>query len=123
MKNDFYTEVYNIAKEIPEGRVVTYGLLAKLARKPQCSRRVGQAMFNAPKELDLPCHRVVNSQGRLVPHWAEQRELLEKEGITFKKNGCVDLRKYLWEDIQDLHAQSKNEKGYDNTSRVHLTPL
>lgn len=105
MENDFYTEVYNIAKEIPEGRVVTYGLLAKLARKPQCSRRVGQAMFNAPKELDLPCHRVVNSQGRLAPNWAEQRELLEMEGITFKKNGCVDLRKHLWEDIQDLHTQ------------------
>lgn len=105
MVSDFFMEVYNITKEIPKGRVVTYGLLAKLARKPQCSRRVGQAMFNAPEKLGLPCHRVVNSQGRLVPHWTEQRELLEKEGITFKKNGCVDLRKHLWEDIQDLQTQ------------------
>ena len=48
MKADFYTEVYNIVKEIPEGNVVTYGQLAKLARRPQCSRMVGQAMFNAP---------------------------------------------------------------------------
>ncbi len=61
MKADFYTEVYNIVKEIPEGNVVTYGQLAKLARRPQCSRMVGQAMFNAPRELNLPCHRVVNS--------------------------------------------------------------
>ena len=91
MKADFYTEVYNIVKEIPEGNVVTYGQLAKLARRPQCSRMVGQAMFNAPRELNLPCHRVVNSQGRLAPNWTEQRELLEKEGIAFKKNGCVDL--------------------------------
>ena len=65
MKADFYTEVYNIVREIPEGCVVTYGQLAKLARRPQCSRMVGQAMFNVPKELNLPCHRVVNSQGRL----------------------------------------------------------
>ena len=95
MKADFYTEVYNIVKEIPEGNVVTYGQLAKLARRPQCSRMVGQAMFNAPRELNLPCHRVVNSQGRLAPNWTEQRELLEKEGIAFKKNGCVDLKKHI----------------------------
>mgnify|MGYP003244055390 FL=1 len=91
MKADFYTEVYNIVKEIPEGNVVTYG--------PQCSRMVGQAMFNAPRELNLPCHRVVNSQGRLAPNWTEQRELLEKEGIAFKKNGCVDLKKHIWAEI------------------------
>ena len=52
MKADFYTEVYNIVREIPEGCVVTYGQLAKLARRPQCSRMVGQAMFNVPKELN-----------------------------------------------------------------------
>ena len=58
MKADFYTEVYNIVREIPEGCVVTYGQLAKLARRPQCSRMVGQAMFNVPKGLNLPCHRI-----------------------------------------------------------------
>ena len=89
MKADFYAEVYNIVKEIPEGNVVTYGQLAKLARRPQCSRM----------ELNLPCHRVVNSQGRLAPNWTEQRELLEKEGIAFKKNGCVDLKKHIWTEI------------------------
>ena len=103
MKADFYMEVYNIVKEIPEGNVVTYGQLAKLARprkgRPQCSRRGGKAMFNAPRELNLPCHRVVNSQGRLAPNWTEQRELLEKEGIAFKKNGCVDLKKHIWTEI------------------------
>lgn len=79
--------------------MVTYGQLAKLARRPQCSRMVGQVMFNAPRELNLPCHRVVNSQGRLAPNWTEQRELLEKEGIAFKKNGCVDLKKHIWAEI------------------------
>lgn len=96
-KTDFYKVIYSIVREIPEGYVVTYGLLAKLAGKPQCSRMAGQAMFNVPHELGLPCHRVVNSQGRLAPNWPEQRELLENEGITFKKNGCVDLAKHMWE--------------------------
>lgn len=100
MKADFYTEVYNIVKEIPEGNVVTYGQLAKLARRPQCSRMVGQAMFNAPRELNLPCHRVVNSQGRLAPNWTEQRELLEKEGIRFQKERVRGFKEaYLGGDI------------------------
>ena len=45
MKADFYTEVYNIVREIPEGCVVTYGQLAKLARRPQCSRMVGPVSY------------------------------------------------------------------------------
>lgn len=101
-KTDFYKEIYSIVREIPEGYVATYGLLAKLAGKPQCSRMAGQAMFNVPPELGLPCHRVVNSQGRLAPNWPEQRELLEKEGITFKKSGCVRLDIHIWEVLKQL---------------------
>lgn len=88
MKADFYTEVYNIVREIPEGCVVTYGQLAKLARRPQCSRMVGQAMFNVPKELNLPCHRVVNSQGRISSQLGgttgiigERRHYLQEEWL------------------------------------------
>lgn len=98
-KTDFYNEIYDIVREIPQGQVVTYGQLAKLARKPQGSRMVGQALCNVPSEFNLPCHRVVNSQGRVAPHWPEQRELLEKEGVAFKKNGCVDLHGHLWKEI------------------------
>ena len=97
MKADFYTEVYNIVKEIPEGNVVTYGQLAKLARRPQCSRMVGEAMFNSPRELNLRCDWVVNSQGRLVPGWQEQKALLEKEGVTLKANGCVNMKLHQWQ--------------------------
>lgn len=89
-------EVYDIVARIPYGYVCTYGLLARLAGFPQHARMVGQAMALAPEVLDLPCHRVVNSQGRIVPHWPEQRQLLEAEGIVFKKNGCVDLDRCLW---------------------------
>ena len=86
----FYKEVYSITKEIPYGNVFTYGKIAQLIGNPQYSRMVGQALSHAPKEEDLPCHRIVNSQGRLVPSWQKQKELLEKEGITFKRNGCVN---------------------------------
>ena len=97
----FYKEVYSITKEIPYGNVFTYGKIAQLIGNPQYSRMVGQALSYAPKEEDLPCHRVVNSQGRLVPSWQKQKELLEKEGITFKRNGCVNMSKHLW-DITSL---------------------
>ena len=99
MKADFYTEVYNIVKEIPEGNVVTYGQLAKLARRPQCSRMVGQAMFNAPRELNLPCHRVVNSQGRLAPNWTagKRRHRFQKERVRGFKEAYLggDIAHYL----------------------------
>lgn len=101
-KTDFYKEVYDVVREIPAGCVITYGQLAKLAGKPQCSRMAGQAMSNVPEGSGLPCHRVVNSQGRLTPHWPTQRELLEKEGVTFRKNGCVDVAKHLWEEIKPI---------------------
>ncbi len=99
-KEFFYQEVYSIVKDIPCGRVMTYRQIARLAGKPQCSRMVGQAMFHAPREMKLPCHRVVNSQGRTAPFWQEQTTLLKQEGVAFKQNGNVDLKKYLWK-IED----------------------
>lgn len=96
-KVSFESEVYSVVASIPEGRVLTYGQIAYLIGKPQCSRMVGRAMHNAPAGQNLPCHRVVNSQGRLAPFWTEQRELLEKEDVIFKKNGCVDIGLCGWD--------------------------
>ena len=62
----------------------------------------GGAMHNASEGQNLPCHRVVNSQGRLAPFWPEQRELLEKEGTVFKKNGCVDIKASGWEILKEV---------------------
>lgn len=98
-KEEFYSVVYEIVKEIPEGCVVTYGQIARLLGKPQCSRMVGQAMFQAPEGCRIPCHRVVNCQGRLASQWNDHRKLLENENIPFKKNGCVDLKKCVWVDV------------------------
>ena len=57
----FRNEVYSVVASIPSGRVLTYGQIAYLVGRPQCSRMVGQAMHNASEERNLPCHRVVNT--------------------------------------------------------------
>ena len=94
---DFDAEIWSVVAEIPAGRVATYGQLARLIGMPDHARRVGRAMASAPAEL--PCHRVVNSAGRTAPGWPQQRELLEKEGVRFKANGCADLARCGWEEI------------------------
>lgn len=95
-REKFQQEIYTIVSAIPRGRVVSYGQIAYLMGKPQCSRMVGYALHHAPESLHLPCYRVVNSQGRLVPGWPEQKTLLENEGVKFKKNNCVDMQHFQW---------------------------
>ena len=94
-RTTFLQDVYSVVAAIPEGCVVTYGQIASLVGRPQCSRMV------VPEELHLPCHRVVNSRGRLVPGWTEQRVLLENEGVRFKTNGFVDMKKSQWEFMKE----------------------
>lgn len=95
-RKKFYIEVYDIVRQIPAGRVLTYGVIARLVGFPHHSRLAGQALAQVSAAIHLPCHRVVNSQGRIAPHWPEQQKLLETEGVIFKSNGCVDLKKSLW---------------------------
>lgn len=92
----FYQDVYGIVKEIPVGRVATYKQIAVLVGFPQHARWVGRALRNVPDAFGLPCHRVVNGCGRLVPSWPEQKALLEAEGVAFRRNGNVDMRRYAW---------------------------
>ena len=92
---EFDAEIYDIVRQIPPGRVVTYGQLARLAQRPRWARRAGRALANAPE--GLPCHRVVNSSGRLAPGWPEQRFLLEAEQVVMKDDRHVDLKKYQWD--------------------------
>jgi len=87
-------EVYTIVREIPYGRVATYGQVAFLAGSPRNARQVGKLMSAAHE--GVPAHRVVNSQGRTAPGWAGQRELLEAEGVGFLAGGNVNLKKFVW---------------------------
>lgn len=100
-KKTFQQDVYSVVEAIPPGKVVTYGQIAALVGKPRCSRMVGQSMHNVPSGLRLPCHRVVNSQGRLAPCWEEQRILLEEEGVKFRKNGCIDMKAFQWQFMEE----------------------
>ena len=93
----FQDDVLNIVGQIPRGRVTTYGIIATLAGWPSHSRMVGRTLRYTPGAEKLPCHRVVNKEGRTAPGWSRQRALLEEEGVSFKPNGLVDMKRYLWE--------------------------
>lgn len=92
----FRKEVYSVVAQIPCGCVTTYGEIARLIGRPQNSRLVGHVLRGASSALGLPCHRVVNAQGRTAPGFAEQHSLLEQEGVAFKPNGCVEMKRHLW---------------------------
>ena len=93
----FRDDVLNIVGQIPRGRVTTYGLIATLAGWPSHARMVGRTLRYTPGAELLPCHRVVNKEGRTAPGWNWQRTLLEEEGVRFKENGHVDMSSHLWE--------------------------
>ena len=95
----FVRDVHAVVAAIPCGRVVSYGDIARLLGQSSRSRMVGRALKNAPD--GLPCHRVVNSQGRLVPGWTAQRRLLADEGATFLSSGRVDLKACRWRFEED----------------------
>ena len=76
--------------------IETYGQNAKLIGRPKNARLVGRALKQAGMYGDFPCHRVVNSKGRLTPGWEEQADLLEREGVTMKDAWHVDLKKHQW---------------------------
>ena len=86
--------VYEIVAQIPQGRVLTYGAIARLAGYPNHSRLVGRVMRGAP-DGQLPCHRVVSASGRLAPHFPTQASLLAAEGVKLSPLGNVSLRTYL----------------------------
>lgn len=90
----FYEQVYRVVREVPLGRVATYGLIAMVAGRPNAARAVGTALARCPFG-DVPCHRVVNGEGRCARFFASQPELLQAEGVTVQ-NGRVELAQYLW---------------------------
>ena len=89
-------QILSVVSYIPLGSVATYGQIAQLIGRERNARLVGRVLSQAGLYGKYPCHRVVNSAGRLAPAWEEQRHLLWAEGVTFKTNGCVDLKKHQW---------------------------
>ena len=94
---NFYERVYEAVQRIPKGRVASYGQIARLIGRDKNSRLVGKVLSMAEYYGRYPCHRVVNHAGRTAPGWREQRLLLEDEGVEFRKNGCVDMKRFQWD--------------------------
>jgi methylated-DNA-protein-cysteine methyltransferase-like protein len=93
MKSEFKTRVYEVVNDIPKGYVLTYGILATLAGAPRNARLAARYMTESG---GINNHRIVNGAGRIAPGWDGQRVLLEAEGVAFKENGNVDLKRHLW---------------------------
>lgn len=104
MEKSFFERVHDLAKQIPYGRVSTYGAIAKHLGMARSARMVGWAM-NASHNLDdVPAHRVVNRVGLLSgKHHFEgtnlMQQLLESEGIKVKNNQVVDFEKLFWDNF------------------------
>ena len=97
----FFENVYEAVQLIPRGKVATYGQIARMIGAPRSSRAVGYALHVNPRPGVIPCHRVVNREGRLAPAFAFggpeiQAQLLESEGVEVGEGFIVDLDVYLW---------------------------
>ena len=97
----FNQSVYLVVRLIPEGKVATYGQIARLVGMPRHARHVGHALAALDYDNDVPWHRVINSKGALSrPDFSRehnhQRVLLEEEGVEFSISGKVLLKKYQW---------------------------
>ncbi len=84
-------------EEIPEGKVATYGQIARLIGREKNARLVGRVLSRSEAYGDYPCHRVVDHAGRLAPCWPEQSGLLRGEGVPLKDEQHVDLKRCQWE--------------------------
>ena len=102
---EFSDKVFDIVRQVPRGKVTTYGHVAQLMGRPQSARYVGFALRGNPSPGsggEIPCHRVLFKDGSLCKGFAfggsdVQRELLEAEGVTFIGNDRVDLSRHLWD--------------------------
>ena len=97
----FFDKVYTVVKQIPYGKVTTYGAIARAIGSPQSSRMVGWAMNASHTLADVPAHRVVNRNGMLTgKHHFEgtnlMQQLLESEGIEVVDNKIVNFEAHLW---------------------------
>ncbi len=98
-RSDLYEKVYEVVRKIPKGKVTTYGAIGK--KLHMSPRVIGQALHANPYEGDVPCHRVVNREGRVAPNFAFggkdiQKKLLVAEGVKFKNETNVELESFLF---------------------------
>ena len=96
-----FEDIWNTVREIPAGKVATYGQVARMTGRPRGARLVGWAMASCPAGSGVPCHRVVDRAGgtkkAFDAHMPDgQRFLLEAEGVVFCPDGTVDMDRCQW---------------------------
>lgn len=98
-----YEAIYTVVRQIPFGKVATYGQVADLANLPRRARLVGYALYQVDTiGSDVPWHRVINAKGEISQSPFRQgsddlqRSLLEQEGVVFNASGKISLRNYQW---------------------------
>ena len=106
-KNDFFDKVYNIVRQIPEGKVTSYGAIANYLGVKKSARLVGWAMNASHRDNSIPAHRVVNRVGLLTGkhHFGGTKimqQLLENEGILIKENKILNLELHFWDPRNEL---------------------
>ena len=107
-EENFFELVYEVARQIPKGRVTSYGAIARCLGTKMSARMVGWAMNGSRKtNIKIPAHRVVNRNGMLVGkhHFKtpdEMETLLKKEGIKVKNDTVVDFEKLFWDPAKEL---------------------
>lgn len=99
-----FDKIYDVVREIPEGKVASYGQIAELAGNRRWARVVGYALHVNPEPGVIPCHRVVTFDGYPSKAFVfggvnKQIELLENEGILFE-NEKIDMKKYQWKKMR-----------------------
>jgi len=107
VNSDFFSDVYDLVRLIPTGRVCSYGAIANYLGSKRSSRMVGWAMNASHKFDDIPAHRVVNRNGMLTgKHHFQQpnlmQELLEKEGVAIREDIVVDFNILFWDPLVEL---------------------
>ena len=107
MEANFFERVYVIARQIPEGKVTSYGAIAKALGTGRSARMVGWAMNASHSLEDVPAHRVVNRTGMLTGkhHFSTpemMQKLLEKEGISVIEDRILQFEKLFWDPSKEL---------------------
>ncbi len=107
-QKDFFQLVYDVVREIPKGRITSYGAIARYIGSAKSSRMVGWAMNGSHhQKKKVPAHRVVNRNGELTGknhfgHPSLMQQFLEKEGIRIKKDKVVNFEKHFWDPAIEL---------------------
>ncbi len=107
MEESFFERVYAVVKQIPAGRVTSYGAIANFLGAKGSSRMVGWAMNNASKMDDIPAHRVVNRNGLLTgkhhfPGTRVMEQMLEAEGIEVVEDKVVEFQNLYWDPTKNF---------------------